>query len=86
MVVSPSAVLKDAPNPNAARLFQSYMHSQEGQQLLVDIASMRSFHALVKEKAGLTPLKDIKVMKEDPAAVAEQVEKIKERYTGYFGT
>jgi iron(III) transport system substrate-binding protein len=86
MVVSPSAILKDAPNPNAARLFQSYMHSLEGQQLLIDIASMRSFHSQTKDKSGLMPLKDIKVMKEDPAAVADQVEKIKERYTSYFGT
>ena len=86
MVVSPSAVLKSAPNPNAARLFQSYLHSLEGQQLLIDIGGMRSFHAQAKDKPGRLLLKDIKVMREDPNAVATQVDKIKERYTGYFGT
>jgi iron(III) transport system substrate-binding protein len=86
MVVSPSAVLKNAANPNAARLFQSYMHSLEGQQLLIDIGGMRSFHAQTKNKPGRKTLSEIKVMKEDPEAVATQVEKIKERYTGYFGT
>jgi iron(III) transport system substrate-binding protein len=86
MVVSPAAVLKSAPNPNAARLFQNFTHSAEGQQLLVDVGGMRSFHAQVKDKPGRTPLKDIKVMKEDPAAVATQVEKIKEQYSKYFGT
>src|SRR3979490_1194317 len=33
---SPSAVFKAAPNPNAARLFQNWMHSREAQQILVD--------------------------------------------------
>ena len=86
MIVSPSAVLKNAPNPNAARLFQNWLHSAEGQQLIVDVGGMRSFHAQVKDKPGRIPLKDIKVMKEDAAAVATQVEKIKEQYSKYFGT
>ncbi len=86
MIVSPAAILKSAPNPNAARLFQNFTHSAEGQQLLVDVGGMRSFHAQVKDKPGRTPLKDIKVMKEDPAAVSTQVEKIKEQYSKYFGT
>lgn len=85
LVVSPAAVLKQAPNPNAARLFQNWTHSAEGQQILVD-EGLRSFHAQVKEPAGRKALKDVKVMKEDPQAVATQVEQIKERYSKYFGT
>ena len=38
LAAGPSAVLKAAPNPNAARLFQNWMHSREGQQLIVDDA------------------------------------------------
>ena len=34
LATGPSAVFKGAPNPNAARLFQNWMHSREGQQLL----------------------------------------------------
>jgi len=86
MVVSPQAVLKNAPNPNAARLYQAWIHTTEGQQLVVDVGGMRSFHAQVKEPANRKALKDIKIMKEDAAAVATQVEKIKEQYTKYFGT
>lgn len=86
MIVSPSAVLKNAPNPNAARLWQNWIHTAEGQQILSDIGGMRSFHAQVKEKDNRVKLKDIKVMKEDAAAVATQVEKIKEQYSKYFGT
>ncbi|MGQ0663622.1 MAG: ABC transporter substrate-binding protein [Pseudomonadota bacterium] len=86
LIISPSAVLKNAPRPNAARLFQNYLYTAEAQQFLVDVGGLRSFHALVKERPGRPALKDIKVMKEDAEAVADQVEKIKERYTRYFGT
>jgi iron(III) transport system substrate-binding protein len=36
LIIGPSGVLKDAPNPNAARLLQSFMFSVECQQLMVD--------------------------------------------------
>jgi iron(III) transport system substrate-binding protein len=51
---------------------------------LTDAGGLRSFHALVKEKPGRIPLKDIKLMKDDPAAVEAQAEDIKMRYTRYF--
>src|SRR6185312_2728808 len=38
LATSPSAIFKGAPNPNAARLFQSWIHGREAQQLLVDVA------------------------------------------------
>lgn len=84
LIIGPSGVLKDAPNPNAARLLQCFMFSAECQQLMVDWGGLRSFHALVKDKAGRKPLKDIKLMKDDPAAVEQQADQIKARYTKYF--
>jgi iron(III) transport system substrate-binding protein len=84
LIIGPNAVFKNAPNPNAARLLQSYMFSPECQQLIVDAGGMRSAHALVKEKPGRTPLKDIKLMKDDPVAVEKQSEAIKQRYTQIF--
>jgi hypothetical protein len=44
-----------------------------------------SFHALVKEKPGRTPLSTIKLMKGDPAAMEAQREEIKTRYSRIFG-
>src|SRR5712675_1037061 len=35
-ITGPTGVFKSAPNPNAARLFQNWMHSLDGQQVLVD--------------------------------------------------
>src|SRR5207248_10261574 len=59
-VTGPTAIFKSAPNPNAARLFQSYLHSQQGQQLLVDFARQHSLHGQVTEKAGVRKLSQIK--------------------------
>jgi iron(III) transport system substrate-binding protein len=85
-VVGPSGIMKDAPHPNAARLFQCYLFSQEGQQLIVDIGALRSAHPLVKEPPDRPPLKELKLMKDDPASVESQVDEIKKKYTSYFHT
>jgi iron(III) transport system substrate-binding protein len=85
LIVCPNAVLKAAPNPNAARLFQSYLFSQEGQQVLCDFAAQHSAHPQVKPKPGRPALKDIKVMKDDPVAVEAQAVEIKARYQKIFG-
>ena len=84
VIVGPSAVMREAPHPNAARLLQSFMFSRECQQLLVDWGGLRSVHPLVAEKAGRRPLSTIKLMKGDPAAVEEQAEQIKAHYLRYF--
>jgi iron(III) transport system substrate-binding protein len=84
LIVGPNALFKAAPNPNAARLLQSWMFTAECQQLCIDFGGLRSAHALTKEKAGRKPLKDIKLMKDDPVAVEKQSEAIKKRYTQIF--
>jgi len=84
LIASPSAVFKAAPNPNAARLFQCFCFSAECQRLVVESGGMRSFHAQVAEKPGRQPLKDIKVMKEDAAAVEKMGEEIRAHYTRLF--
>src|SRR6266849_5783476 len=85
LIIVPSGIFRGAPNPNAARLFQSFFFSAEAQQTLVDTYAHRSFHALVKEKSGHTPLSDLKLLKADPAAVQAQSEAIKARYSRLFG-
>jgi iron(III) transport system substrate-binding protein len=84
-VVGPNAVFKNAPNPNAARLFQCYCFTPECQQLIVDHGGLRSMHAQVKEKPGRKPFSEIKTMKEDAAGVEKASEEIKARYSKLFG-
>ena len=83
-MVGPNAVFKDAPNPNAARLFQCFCFSGECQQLISDVGGQRSIHPEVKEKAGRKPFKQIKTMKEDAAGVEKMGEEIKARYSKLF--
>jgi ABC-type Fe3+ transport system substrate-binding protein len=85
LVTGPSGVFKSAPNPNAGRLFQNWMHSLDGQQVLVDFAAQHSVHAQIKEKPGRKRLSEIKLMKDDPAGVERASEDIKARYSKIFG-
>ena len=84
LIVGPSAVFKAAPNPNAAKLFTAYTFSPECQQLIVDVGGLRSMHPQTKEKAGRTPFKDIKVMKDDPVGVEAMSDEIKQKYSKIF--
>ncbi len=83
-IIGPSGVMKNAPNPNAARLLQSFMFMPECQQLMVDFGGLRSFHAQVRDKAGRKPLSEIRLMRDDAAAIEQQAEEIKARYARYF--
>src|ERR1700738_2758396 len=84
LIIVPSGIFRSAPHPNAARLFQSFFFSVEGQQLLVDNYAHRSFHAQIKEKPSRPPLSALKLLKSDPAAVLAQGEEIKARYARLF--
>jgi iron(III) transport system substrate-binding protein len=84
MIIGPNGIFKGSPNPNAAKLFQSYCFSREAQQLIIDFGGLRSVHPQIQEKASRTPLKDIKTLKDDAAAVEQQSSAIKSRYSKIF--
>jgi iron(III) transport system substrate-binding protein len=84
LIVGPAGIMKAAPNPNAARLFHNWSLTAEGQQFNVDVGALYSAHPNVKERPGRKPLKDIKLMKDDAAAVERMADEIKTRYTQIF--
>lgn len=84
LIIGPNAIFKNAPNPNAARLFQSYSFSAEAQQLAIDVGGLRSVHPQTKEKPGRKPFGEIKKMKDDAEAVEKQADEIKTKYTQLF--
>jgi iron(III) transport system substrate-binding protein len=79
------AVMKQAPHPNAARLFMNFMFSREAQQIFVDYG-FRSVHPNVHEPSGRTPLSEIKLLRTDPEEQERAGGEIKARYARYFGT
>jgi iron(III) transport system substrate-binding protein len=86
LVSGSAGVMKDAPHPNAARLFLSFLFSREGQQLLVEQGQLRSFHPDIQEPADRTPLSSIKVLTADPAEQEKAISEIRRKYAEYFGT
>jgi iron(III) transport system substrate-binding protein len=84
LIIGPNGIFKNSPNPNAAKLFQSFCFSREAQQLIIDVGGLRSVHPQTEEKPGRTPFKDIKTMKDDAAAVEQQGDAIKAHYTKLF--
>jgi iron(III) transport system substrate-binding protein len=83
-ITGPSGVFATAPNPNAARLLHAWLHSREGQQLLVDFTGQHSVHAQVTDKPGHKKLSEIKLMRDDPAGVEKAADEIKARYQKLF--
>ncbi len=85
LVSSPSAIFSDAPHPNAARVFEDFLFSAPVQQYLVDKGGLRSPHPEVNDPPGRTPLKQIKLIPDDPEAMLAHVDEIKKRYASLFG-
>jgi iron(III) transport system substrate-binding protein len=83
-ISGPTAIFVSAPHPNAARLFQAWLHTRETQQFFMDYTAQYSVHAQVQSKPGRRKLSDIKLMKEDAAGVEAMAEEIKTRYARLF--
>ncbi len=60
-----SAIIRNAPHPNAARLFADFTVSKEFQQVLVEQFGRRSVRKDVASPAGLPTLEQIKTIKYD---------------------
>ena len=84
LIIGPNGIFKGSPNPNAAKLFQSFCFSRDAQQLIIDTGGLRSVHPQTQEKPGRRPFKDIKTMKDDAAAVEKEGDAIKARYSKIF--
>jgi iron(III) transport system substrate-binding protein len=83
-ISGPTGIFASAPHPNAARLFQAWLHTRETQQFFIDFTAQYSVHAQVRSKPGRRKLSDIKLMKEDAAGVEQMTEEIKTRYAKLF--
>jgi len=83
-ISGPTGIFASAPHPNAAKLFQAWLHTRETQQFFCDFTAQYSVHPQVTSKPGRRKLSDIKLMKEDPAGMEAMSEEIKTRYAKLF--
>lgn len=84
LITGPSGIMANAPNPNAARLFQAWSLTAEGQQLNIDVAGLRSAHPKTKDHTGARKFSEIKLLREEASVVADKADEIKAQYTKYF--
>jgi len=85
LVVSPVAIAKDAPHPNAAKLFTEFIFSKESQQLLADKEGLYTGHPEVTYPADKPKLKELKLLPADADELEKRNSEIKKRFTEYFG-
>jgi iron(III) transport system substrate-binding protein len=75
-----SALVRNGPHPNAARLFLDFTVTREGQQLIVDRFGRRSVRRDVGSPAGLPPLDQIKAIDYDLQYASENRAQLLKRF------
>jgi iron(III) transport system substrate-binding protein len=85
LVVSPVAIAKDAPHPNAAKLFTEFIFAKETQQLLADKEGLYTGHPEVTYPADKPKLKDLKLLPADPDELEKRNAEIRKRFVEFFG-
>ncbi|MEK7341519.1 MAG: extracellular solute-binding protein, partial [Candidatus Binatota bacterium] len=85
LVISPTAIAKDAPHPNAAKLFTDFLFTQEMQQLLADSLGIYTGHPEVTYPKDKPQLKDLKLISVDPLELEKRNDEIKKRFVEIFG-
>jgi iron(III) transport system substrate-binding protein len=85
LVVSPVAIAKDAPHPNAAKLFTEFIFARESQQLLADKEGLYTGHPDVTYPADKPKLKDLKLLAADADELEKRNAEIKKRFVEFFG-
>ncbi|MGE5058784.1 MAG: ABC transporter substrate-binding protein [Betaproteobacteria bacterium] len=85
LIVSPVAIAKHAPHPNAAKLFMEYIFTKEMQQLLADKEGLYTGHPDVTYPSDKPKLKELKLLPADADELEKRNAEIKKRFTEYFG-
>ena len=79
------AIAKDAPHPNAAKLFTEFIFSKESQQLLADKEGLYTGHPDVTYPADKPKLKDFKLLTPNADELEKRNAEIKKRFIEFFG-
>ena len=85
IVDSPTAILQNAPHPNAARLFLEYMLGIEHAKLVVALPRYASVRSEVPPLPGQRQLSDIKLIRVPDEVATDGIEKLVEQWRDTFG-
>jgi len=83
--VAPSgtALFKEAPHPNAGRVFVNWLMGREAQQIVVS-SGARSYHPDIRDTIERPPLVNLKLLVADPILLAAESELIKQIFDQFF--
>jgi iron(III) transport system substrate-binding protein len=84
LMVSASGILKNAPAPNAAKLFMEYLLSREGNEVMVQ-QHQDPVNKHVKPMAGGKSIAEIKTIRPTPAEIEKGIPEVKEQFRETFG-
>lgn len=84
LMVSPSGIPKNAPSPNAAKLYMEFLLSKEAAEVQVKTHSLSVVKG-VAPTPGAKPLESIKVIRPTEAEITKGIPEVKEKFRDTFG-
>jgi iron(III) transport system substrate-binding protein len=84
LMVSPSGILKNAPAPNAAKLFMEYLLSKECNEIMVKMRG-DSVNKHVQPRPGQKPLTEVKTVRPSYEEIDKGIPEVKELFRDTFG-
>jgi iron(III) transport system substrate-binding protein len=84
LMVSPSGIPKNAPAPNAGKLFLEFLLDKDAAEVQVKDHSLSVVKG-VKAAPGAKPLESIKVIRPTEQEITEGIPKLKEKFRDTFG-
>ncbi len=84
LMVSPSGIMKNAPAPNAAKLFVEFLMDKEAAEVQVKDHSLSVIKG-IKPSPGAKPLEEIKVIRPTEDEIAKGIPEVKEKFRDTFG-
>jgi len=85
LVLSPNSIVKDAPHPNAAKLFVEFLFSNEGQQLLIDKGGLHVPSGDVTYQKDRKSLQDLSPLFVDAEEMEKGRQKLQDTFSEIFG-
>ena len=84
LMVSPSGIPKNAPAPNAGKLFVEFLMGTEAAEVSVKAHSLSAIKG-IKPAPGAKPLEEIKVIRPTDEEIAKGIPEVKEQFRDRFG-
>jgi iron(III) transport system substrate-binding protein len=84
LMVSPSGIMKNAPSPNAGKLFIEFLMDKEAAEVQVKGHSLSVIKG-IKPSPGAKPLEEIKVIRPTEEEISKGIPEVKEKFRDTFG-